>query len=176
AYELLMQKDWPSWLYSVTHGATTIWERWDGWTHDKGFQSPSMNSFNHYAYGAVGDWLYQVVAGIDIDPLNPGYQHIILRPRPLANGPLTWAKAGLDTIRGRIESGWKLAKNGQLRYEVLIPANTVATVYVPTSDANAVTESGKSLAKVDGVKFIRAEKDAAVLELRSGRYVFESKL
>ncbi len=74
AYKLLRQTTWPSWLYSVTQGATTIWERWDGWTHDKGFQDPSMNSFNHYAYGAIGAWMYTTVAGIDIDATKPGYK------------------------------------------------------------------------------------------------------
>ncbi len=82
AYALLKQTTWPSWLYSVTQGATTIWERWDGWTHDKGFQDPGMNSFNHYAYGAVGAWMYAVIGGIDLDPEQPGYKHIIMRPNP----------------------------------------------------------------------------------------------
>ncbi|MCL2646966.1 MAG: glycoside hydrolase family 78 protein [Phycisphaerales bacterium] len=178
AYELLMQKDWPSWLYPVTHGATTIWERWDGWTHDKGFQNPGMNSFNHYAYGAVGAWLYQIVAGINVDPTKPGYEHIILRPHPLPNGPLTWAKASLETIRGRIESSWKLEKNGRFRYEVLIPPNTTATVALPTTDLHSITESGKPLSKSNTVNllFHAPQQNAAALELRSGHYIFESKL
>jgi len=140
AYQLMMQKNWPSWLYAVTQGATTIWERWDGWTHDKGFQDPGMNSFNHYAYGAIGAWLYQVVAGIDIDPLRPGYQHVILRPHPQANGPLTFAKASIETIRGKIESGWKLEKDGKtLKYDVVLPPNVTATVYLPGADAKRRT-------------------------------------
>ena len=85
AYALLFQKTWPSWLYSVTQGATTIWERWDGWTEENGFQDPVMNSFNHYAYGSIGAWLYSVVAGIELDPARPGYKHIILRPNPEAD-------------------------------------------------------------------------------------------
>ena len=135
AYQLLMQKNWPSWLYAVTQGATTIWERWDGWTHDKGFQDPGMNSFNHYAYGAIGGWLYQTVAGIEIDPLRPGYQHVILCPHPQAHGPLTYAKAALETIRGKVESGWKLEKDGiTLKYDVVIPPNVTATVHLPGPD------------------------------------------
>ena len=78
AYRLLNQTTWPSWLYSVTQGATTVWERWDGWTEENGFQSAEMNSFNHYAYGSIGAWLYNTVAGIDIDPAQPGYKHSIL--------------------------------------------------------------------------------------------------
>jgi alpha-L-rhamnosidase len=174
AYELLMQKNWPSWLYSVTHGATTIWERWDGWTHDRGFQNPQMNSFNHYAYGAVGAWLYQVVAGIQVDPQRPGYEHVIFRPHPLVGGPLTHAQATLETIRGRVESGWRLAKDGRLRYEVRVPVNVTATAYVPAVNGRPVTESGKRTDKAPGVKVLRAEKGRAVFELESGRYVFES--
>ena len=79
---LLNRKQYPSWLYPVTQGATTIWERWDGWVEGRGYQDPAMNSFNHYAYGSVGAWLYSVVAGIEIDPARPAYKHSILRPRP----------------------------------------------------------------------------------------------
>jgi alpha-L-rhamnosidase len=82
AYRLLHQKQWPSWLYAVTQGATTIWERWDGWTQEKGFQTPDMNSFNHYAYGAVGEWLYGTVAGLELDPAQPGYKHTMIQPHP----------------------------------------------------------------------------------------------
>ena len=106
AYALLKQTTWPSWLYSVTQGATTIWERWDGWTHDKGFQDPSMNSYNHYAYGAVGAWMYATIGGIDLDPQQPGYKHISMRPQP--GGGLTNASASLDSMYGMIKSVWAL--------------------------------------------------------------------
>jgi alpha-L-rhamnosidase len=98
AYKLLNQKTWPSWLYAVTQGATTIWERWDGWTEDNGFQTPEMNSFNHYAYGAIGYWLYNTVAGINVDPSQPGYKHIILSPQP--GGGLEFVRATLQTPYG----------------------------------------------------------------------------
>ena len=128
AYALLFQKTWPSWLYAVTQGATTIWERWDGWTHDKGFQDPGMNSFNHYAYGAIGDWLYRVVAGIDTDSREPGYKRILLHPRP---GPgLTWARARLDSPYGRILSAWEIA-DGRFEWDVTIPPNTTALLTLP---------------------------------------------
>ncbi len=128
AYALLFQKTWPSWLYAVTQGATTIWERWDGWTQDKGFQDPGMNSFNHYAYGAIGDWLYRAVAGIDTDSREPGYKRILLHPHP---GPgLTWARARLDSPYGPILSAWEIA-DGRFEWDVTIPPNTTALLTLP---------------------------------------------
>ena len=126
AYRLLFQKQWPSWLYAVTQGATTIWERWDGWTHDKGFQDPGMNSFNHYAYGAIGAWLYAVVAGIEIGA--PGYKHIRIQPHP--GGGLKRAQARLATLHGTVESAWRIA-GGKFRLAVTVPPNTTATVQLP---------------------------------------------
>lgn len=130
AYALLFQKTWPSWLYAVTQGATTIWERWDGWTQDKGFQDPGMNSFNHYAYGAIGDWLYRAVAGIDTDPREPGYKHILLHPHP---GPgLTYVRAALESPYGLIVSAWRI-ENGRFEWDVTIPPNARATLTLPIS-------------------------------------------
>lgn len=128
AYDLLNQTTWPSWLYSVTQGATTIWERWDGWTQDNGFQSPEMNSFNHYAYGSIGAWLYSTVAGIEIDPAQPGYKHSILRPQP--GSKLTEARGQLMTPYGELVSEWTQA-NGTFNYRVVVPPNTTATVILP---------------------------------------------
>jgi len=128
AYRLLNQTSWPSWLYAVTQGATTIWERWDGWTPENGFQTPEMNSFNHYAYGAIGDWLYGTIAGIEVDPAAPGYKHAILCPQP--GGELTFARAKLDTLYGSLVSEWRL-ENGTFEYNVVVPPNTTATVYLP---------------------------------------------
>lgn len=128
AYALLNQKNWPSWLYAVTQGATTIWERWDGWTEENGFQTPDMNSFNHYAYGAIGAWLYNTVAGINPDPAQPGYKHIILKPQP--GGGLDFARATLQTPYGEVVSDWKFA-GGEFTYDVVIPPNTSATVHLP---------------------------------------------
>src|SRR5204863_9466797 len=91
AYKLLLNEDYPSWLYEVKQGATTVWERWDGLKPDSTFEYPGMNSFNHYAYGAVGDWMYRVVAGLNSDPAQPGYKHIIVRPQP--GGGFTFARA-----------------------------------------------------------------------------------
>jgi alpha-L-rhamnosidase len=173
AYALLKQTTWPSWLYSVTQGATTIWERWDGWTHDKGFQNPSMNSFNHYAYGAIGAWLYAVVGGIDLDPERPGYKHIVMRPRP--GGDLTSATTELRSIYGPIHSAWTLEK-GFFDWQIVIPANTTATVYIPTADAADVTEGGRPAQAAAGVTLLRMEGGCAVFAVESGTYAFRSRM
>ena len=128
AYALLHQKTWPSWLYSVTQGATTIWERWDGWTEENGFQDPGMNSFNHYAYGSIGAWLYSAVAGIEIDPAQPGYKHAILRPQP--GGGLTEASGRIKTLYGELTSAWRV-EQGVFEWTIHIPPNTRATAYLP---------------------------------------------
>lgn len=149
AYDLLHQKQWPSWLYAVTQGATTIWERWDGWTHDKGYQDAGMNSFNHYAYGAVGDWLYQVVAGLGT--LEPGYRHLRIAPKPPRKKPatgdlLTNASATLDTPYGPAESSWTLDQ-GTLELRVRIPPNALAQIVLPVTSTDAVLENGAALSQ-----------------------------
>jgi alpha-L-rhamnosidase len=156
AYALLLQKSWPSWLYAVTQGATTIWERWDGWTEESGFQDPRMNSFNHYAYGSIGDWLYRVVTGIEIDPIRPGYQHIILRPQP--GGGLTQATGKLKTLYGELVSQWKLIDD-VFEWTVVIPPNTRATVHLPLKEGSKVS--------LDGLAF-----SSAVHEVEAGEYHF----
>jgi alpha-L-rhamnosidase len=169
AYTLLMQKTCPSWLYPVTQGATTIWERWDGWTLDKGFQDPGMNSFNHYAYGSIGDWLYRVVAGINPDPSCPGYKRIILHPRP--GGGLTWAAASYKSIQGPVKSAWKM-ENDRFDWEVIIPANTTAAVYVPVQEGDQVMEGEMPAGQAEGVTFLRFENGSAIFEVASGAYHF----
>ena len=134
AYRLLEQETFPSWLFPVKNGATTIWERWDGWTPEKGFQDKGMNSFNHYAYGAVGAWMYRTVAGLDLDPDKPGYGHIVFRPRP--GGSLTWAKARLKTPRGETAISWRL-EAGVLHLDLLVPVGARATVVAPDGFAPA---------------------------------------
>ena len=130
AFTLLNQKAWPSWLYAVTKGATTIWERWDGWTEDKGFQDVAMNSFNHYAYGAIGEWLYTRVAGLDLAPDAPAYKHILFQP--MLGGGLTRARARLNTPYGWAESSWRIVGK-QFVYHVLLPPNTTGEVLLPGS-------------------------------------------
>ena len=128
AYELLEQETFPSWLFPVKNGATTIWERWDGWTPDKGFQTPGMNSFNHYAYGCVGDWMIRCVAGLDLDADNPGFEHIIFNPRP--GGTITWAEAHLNTTYGETKIHWQI-KDDSLIVKMLVPEGSTATFIPP---------------------------------------------
>jgi len=128
AYKLLEQETFPSWLFPVKNGATTIWERWDGWTPEKGFQDKSMNSFNHYAYGAVGAWMYRTVAGLDTDPFAPGYRRIIFRPRP--GGSITHAEAMLDAPCGRTGIRWTLEDNA-IALELTVPASAEGILSAP---------------------------------------------
>ena len=171
AYMLLNRKEYPSWLYPVTKGATTIWERWDGIKPDGSFQSPSMNSFNHYAYGAIGDWMYRVVAGIEIDEASPGYKHILLEPHP--GGGLTHARASVDSMYGRVASAWEIA-GGRLTLKIEVPANTTATVRLPNAKLQEVSEGGKPLADRSDISQARQVKGAVLLDVGSGKYVFKS--
>ena len=168
AFALLHQKRWPSWLYAVTQGATSIWERWDGWTEEEGFQSVSMNSFNHYAYGAVGEWLYGSVAGIGVGA--PGYRRIVIRPHL---GDLASARASYCSVHGLIISAWE--RDGErLTLEVEIPPNTRATVHVPVpTPASVVREGDRPATEAEGVRFLRQEAGATVFAVGSGSYRFE---
>jgi alpha-L-rhamnosidase len=170
AYKLLLQETWPSWLYPVKMGATTIWERWDGIKPDSTFQEASMNSFNHYAYGAIGDWLYRTVAGIDMDEKKPGYKHIIMSPQP--GGKLTNAKARYHSIYGDIESAWTLSGN-EMQWQVTVPANTTATLRFPKAVVGKVTENGKSLSRGQGIHSFRQDGDAVEVMVGSGVYQFQ---
>lgn len=125
-----MQENYPSWLYPVKMGATTIWERWDGIKPDGSFQTPDMNSYNHYAYGAIGDWMYRTIAGINSVAADPGYKTIVIAPKP--GGKLTKASAELETMYGTVKSAWVL-ENNILKLEVTIPANTKAKIVLPSS-------------------------------------------
>jgi alpha-L-rhamnosidase len=168
AFNLLTRTDYPSWLYPVTRGATTMWERWDGIKPDSTFQDVGMNSFNHYAYGAIGDWLYREVAGIE--PEAPGYRHFRIAPE-LGSG-LTHARVRFESVRGPIASSWRVA-DGTFRLEAHVPANTRATVRLPfAAQAGRVTESGNALSDVEGVEGVRCNDSDVVLEVASGRYVF----
>lgn len=133
AYKLLLKTDFPSWLFPVTKGATTMWERWDGAKKDGSFATPDMNSFNHYAYGSVGDWLYTTVAGIDSDSSEPGYKHIVFRPLPCKE--LGYAKARILTPYGEIVSGWEYTGNGnECKFSFTIPKGCHATLYLDNEE------------------------------------------
>ncbi len=168
AFMLLNRKQYPGWLYPVTQGATTIWERWDGQKPDGTFQDVGMNSFNHYAYGAIGEWLYTYVAGIKIDPENPGYKHFFLAPHP--GGGLTNAAATFLSVYGEIKSGWKI-ENGQMFYEVKVPANSTATVTLPSAQLDKVTVNSASL-KENALMAATQTGKSVSLKLGSGEYKF----
>ena len=169
AYQLLLNKKYPSWLYPITQGATTIWERWDGEKPDSSFQEISMNSFNHYAYGAIGDWMVRTVAGLDLDERVPAYKHVMIHPEP--GGGLTNARAELLTHYGKAVSGWKIDA-GALQVLVSIPANTRGTVRLPHATLAQVTENGRPVASVPGVASAVQDGDAVVVETGSGDYAF----
>jgi alpha-L-rhamnosidase len=173
AYRLLNREAYPSWLYPVTRGATTIWERWDGLKPDGTFQDPGMNSFNHYAYGAIGDWMYRVVAGLDMAPDGPGYKHILIQPRP--GGGLTSARAALETMYGRAESAWRLS-GGRFELRAVVPPNARATITIPRVSLERVTESGKPLKEAPGLSSPRQQGDDVVVEAGSGDYRFVAEL
>jgi alpha-L-rhamnosidase len=170
AFMLLNRKEYPSWLYPITQGATTIWERWDGQKPDGSFQDKGMNSFNHYAYGAIGEWLYRRVAGIDIDPAQPGYKHIFIQPHP--GGGLNQVSSSIESIQGRIASSWEI-KEGKIRLQIEIPANTTATVRLPRARTGQVTEGGQTLSARSGITAVNQEADAVTAQLGSGSYNFE---
>ncbi|MFO0984579.1 MAG: family 78 glycoside hydrolase catalytic domain [Planctomycetota bacterium] len=173
ALRLALCETFPSWGYCVRHGATTIWERWDGWTEDKGFQDPGMNSFNHYAFGSIGEWLYESIGGIARDPNEPGYKHIVMHAHP--GGGITAASAALDSMYGRIASEWQ-QDGKQFTLKITVPANTTALVYVPASAKEDVTESGKATEQIDDILFQRMEDHCAVFAVNSGHYEFRSPM
>lgn len=169
AFKLLMQESYPSWLYPVKNGATTIWERWDGQKPDGSFQTPGMNSFNHYAYGAIGDWMYRVIAGLDTYDSLPGYKQIVVKPH--IGGGLTEVAADYETNYGKLRSEWSIV-NGKFSMTVEIPTNTKANIYVPAGSVESVTESGKALAENSDFKVIGKDSGYVIVELGSGIYKF----
>lgn len=172
AYRMLQQESYPSWLYSVVNGATTIWERLNSYTVEDGFGgNNSMNSFNHYSFGAVAAWMYNYSLGIERDPESPGFKHFILQPTPDPTGQMTYAEGYVDTMYGKIESNWTL-EDGRWTYTFSVPANTTATLHLPAASAKKVRESGKKLKKAKGIILKGQEGDRSVMELASGTYTF----
>jgi len=169
AFALLTQRTYPSWLYPITRGATTMWERWDGIRPDSSFEDPGMNSFNHYAFGAVGDWMYQNIGGIDVDPAAPGYRHSRIAPRPGAG--LTSASASLETAYGTLQSAWKL-DGERFTLDVTVPANTTAAVTLWNARLDQVREGGAGLTAREGIRAARQRGPDVVVDVGSGRYSF----
>lgn len=172
AYELVLKRDYPSWLYAIDKGATTIWEHWDGIKTDGSFWSDDMNSYNHYAYGAIGDWLYRRVAGLDLAEESAGYRKLLLTPRP--GGDFTWARATLNTMYGPAASSWQLDREaGTMRAAFTVPANASAIAVLPAPSLEGITEGGKPLSQAAGIRILPKREDGIALELGSGEYVFD---
>lgn len=170
AYRLLLQKDFPSWLYQVTKGATTIWEHWDGIKEDGTFWSDAMNSFNHYAYGAIGDWLYRCVAGIDTDEAEAGYKRVRIRPQP--GEGLSWAEGRIETMYGTVVSRWSRGEDGRMEICVVVPPNTAAEIVLPGAKLESVRESGARLEAAPGLSRAEETAEGVRLEAVSGDYRF----
>ncbi|MEC0282889.1 family 78 glycoside hydrolase catalytic domain [Terribacillus saccharophilus] len=176
AYRLLQQTSYPSWLYSVENGATTIWERLNSYTEEDGFGgNNSMNSFNHYSFGAVGAWMYKESLGIKRAPDHPGFKHFLLEPTPDPDQVMTWAKGHVDSMYGRIESSWKV-EDKAFSYDAVIPSNTTATITIPAKDTKSVRINEKPIHKAAGVTFKEHKNGEVSFEAESGSYTFESVL
>lgn len=183
AYNLMLQRDNPSWLYSVDQGATTIWERWDSYTLDGGFNKHPwiMNSFNHYAYGAIYEWMMRYMAGIEVDKNLPGFRHIIFQPRPDIRISIpdnqervTSVSASTRTPLGKVESKWENNGENSFKYSVTIPVGATATMYLPVADEECfITESGKPLEEAECVTLKGYSDGVFIVELESGSYKFE---
>jgi alpha-L-rhamnosidase len=169
AYRLLLQKTFPSWGYMIDHGATTMWERWNG---NQKLDDPSMNSFNHYAYGSVAEWLYRYVAGIDESVDDPGFHRILLHPQ--FSSALGEASATYESAYGAITSSWKITA-GTVHWTAVIPANTSALLYFPESAEGKITEGGANIGKSTSIKFVQKENGSAVYEAGAGSYSFDFK-
>lgn len=165
AYTILTRTTRPSWGYMVSVGGTSIWERWDCNTASPGMNGQSQTILAGY----LGAWMYRTLAGIAYDPTDPGFRHIVMKPEPAAD--LTWVNASFESLYGVIESRWKI-ENGRFLWDVTVPPNSTATLYLPTSNAASVTESGHSADRAAGVEFVAQQGSRAVYTLASGRYSF----
>ena len=169
AYKILHNDTYPSWGFTIRNGATSIWERWYGWTPEKGFADPGMNSFAHYSFGAVGQWMFENVGGIKTD--GPAFKKIIIHPQP--GGKLTWAKTSYRSIRGPIISNWEI-RDGRFTLDVTVPPNTTADVFIPTQHPENVLVSGRKAENAPGVTFLKQQDKFIVYEVKSGHYQFVS--
>ncbi len=166
AFMLLNNEKYPSWLYPVKNGATTIWERWDGRKPDGSFQDPGMNSFNHYAYGAIGEWMYRNMAGIKIDESAPGYKHILIEPYP--GGGFRKVNASHETVYGKVSSAWELTGKA-FEISVGVPVNTTATIRLPKAGPSM---TGDFIRKQKGILDSKQDGDSVLVTVGSGKYTF----
>jgi alpha-L-rhamnosidase len=165
AFEIVKQTTYPSWGFMLANGATTLWERWE---HMTGGQ---MNSHNHPMMGSVSAWFYKYLAGINVDPRGPGFKRIILRPHPVKD--LNWVRAEYTSLYGVIRSSWR-KENGAFLYNITVPVNTTATVYIPATHLDRVRESGRAISGSESVKWLRQDDGHVVLETGSGEYSFSA--
>ena len=168
AYTLLLNKDYPSWLYAVTMGATTIWERWNSVLPDGKISGTDMNSLNHYAYGSIVEWMYKYMAGINPVEDNPGFRHIKLIPKP--DYRLKYVKASYNSAVGLCESQWEITAEGKLNFKFTIPFNASATLILPDAKLENVKANGKSLK--DTLLISRQNNEDVYVELNSGSFEF----
>jgi alpha-L-rhamnosidase len=155
----------------IDQGATTMWERWDGYVKGRGFQNPGMNSFNHYSIGAVGEWIYRTILGINLDENEPGFKHIIIAPKP--GGWINSCRGYYNSIYGKIEVAWRLLGK-DFSLDIKIPVNTYATVFIPASEVNSVKEHGQSLSESESVVFENFENKIITVRVMAGEYNFQS--
>ncbi len=170
AYEILTQTSYPSWGYMIRHGATSMWERWDGWTASHGFQNPEMNSFNHYALGSVGAWLFGWVAGLRPDPADPGFRSVVVAPYP--HPSLGFVSASRLTPAGRLGVRWTMRRTGRLVLGVDVPPSTVATIRVPRQPGQHVWVRGRPVAEAAGMDQLPGDAGTVVCRVGSGFYRF----
>ncbi|MFG2964956.1 family 78 glycoside hydrolase catalytic domain [Streptomyces sp. NPDC048288] len=175
AYRLLHQDAMPSWLFSVQNGATTVWERWNSYSKTDGFGPVEMNSFNHYSYGAIMEWMYASMAGIAGDPDHPGFKHFLLRPHLDPTGRITRVSGSHLSPYGEIVSEWRVT-GSQLAYRAEVPANSTATLRIPTADPGTVREGRTPLSRIPGVRYQGFADGVASYELPSGTYEPTSSL
>ncbi|MDR1094198.1 MAG: glycoside hydrolase family 78 protein [Clostridiales bacterium] len=171
AYHMVQNTDYPSWGYGVNNGATTIWERWDSYSY-KGYQNVGMNSFNHYSFGSVGEWMYSYSAGIKADFAKPGYENAVIKP--YTDDSMDYVKGAYMTVRGLVRSEWSRDKaTGKYTYKVSVPTNGTATVIIPAASIEAVTEGGGAVAAGErGIVSISVENGYATIRIGSGNYEF----
>jgi len=173
AYQLLLNDQYPSWLYPIVNGATTIWERLNSYTVENGFGgNNSMNSFNHYSFGAIGAWMQNYSLGIQREPKEVAFKAIVLKPTPDPNNQLKWAEGHYDSMHGTIKSKWELKEDHTI-YSISIPANTTATVYLKANSINDIRESGKKLKKSTTIELLDRDSERISFKIRSGNYSFK---
>lgn len=176
AYRILQQTTYPSWLYSVEQGATTIWERLNSYTDEHGFSgNNSMNSFNHYSFGSIGSWMYNYSLGIERDENHPGFKHFILQPKPDPTGKMTFVRGHYDSMYGRIESSWEIKEGGFCQYRFKIPPNTTVKLFLQASGIDMIKEGNKTLTTSEHIKIIKEENEKVIIKLLSGEYLFNVK-